>query len=357
MNQPLPQTGRGACSNPENRFTRQSNQPVDDGWAREIEELPGLETRVEPELARTIISRNQSPDVPVDQSINPYRGCEHGCVYCFARPSHSYLDLSPGLDFETRLFYKSNAVERLEVELKKPGYQCKPIALGINTDAYQPIERQLRLTRRLLETLAEHRHPVSILTKGVTILRDLDILEDLARDNLVSVSVSITTLNHDLKRRMEPRTASPRARLNILSAMRKIGIEPGVMVAPIIPAINDAELEKILERAAGAGATRAGYVMLRLPHELKILFRDWLAIHYPDRAGHVMSLVQQLHGGRDYDSRFGQRQTGQGHFAKLVARRFTVAARRHDLSQDERPGLDCSRFQPPPSDGDQLKLI
>jgi len=348
---------RGACSNPENRFTRQSNQPVDDGWAQEIEELPKLETRVEPELARTIISRNRSPDVPLDQSINPYRGCEHGCVYCFARPSHSYLDLSPGLDFETRLFYKSNAVERLEAELRKPGYQCKPIALGINTDAYQPIERKLGLTRRLLETLAEYRHPVSILTKGVTILRDLDILEDLARDNLVSVSVSITTLNHDLKRRMEPRTASPRARLNILSAMRKIGIEPGVMVAPIIPAINDAELEKILERAAGAGATRAGYVMLRLPHELKTLFRDWLATHYPDRAGHVMSLVQQLHGGRDYDHEFGRRQTGQGQFADLIASRFRLACKRHGLNQDSSESLNRTAFYKPQRSGEQFRLL
>ncbi|TVQ32808.1 MAG: PA0069 family radical SAM protein [Wenzhouxiangella sp.] len=350
-------TARGAQSNPDNRFVRQRSQVVDDGWARELEELPRLETQVTAEMARTVISRNQSPDVPVEQSINPYRGCEHGCVYCFARPSHSYLDLSPGLDFETRLFYKANAVERLENELRKPGYVCKPIALGINTDAYQPIERKIGLTRRLLELLYEHRHPVSLLTKGVTILRDLDILQDMARDNLVSVAVSITTLNHDLKRRLEPRTASPVARLNILSKLRDIGIQPGVMVAPIIPAINDAELEKILERAAGAGASRAGYVVLRLPHELKDLFADWLKTHYPDRASHVTSLIHQLHGGRAYDSSFGKRQTGSGTLAELIARRFELARRRFGLDQDSATALNTTLFRKPSRHGDQFKLL
>ncbi len=348
---------RGAQANPAHRFARQQRETVDDGWARELEELPRLETQVTAEMARSVISRNQSPDVPVEQSVNPYRGCEHGCVYCFARPSHSYLDLSPGLDFETRLFYKANAVERLEAELRKPGYACKPIALGINTDAYQPIERRIGLTRRLLELLYEYRHPVSLLTKGVTILRDLDILQDMARDNLVSVAVSITTLNHDLKRRLEPRTASPVARLNILSRLRDIGIEPGVMVAPVIPAINDAEIEKILERAAGAGAARAGYVVLRLPHELKGLFADWLKTHYPDRASHVTSLVHQLHGGRTYDSRFGTRQTGTGTLAELIARRFEVARRRFGLAQDSTTRLNTELFKPPSRNGDQFRLL
>lgn len=336
---------------------RQYSEAVDDGWARELEELPRLETQVTAEMARSVISRNQSPDVPVEQSINPYRGCEHGCVYCFARPSHSYLDLSPGLDFETRLFYKANAVERLEAELRKPGYVCKPIALGINTDAYQPIERKIGLTRRLLELLYEYRHPVSLLTKGVTILRDLDILQDMARENLVSVAVSITTMNHDLKRRLEPRTASPVARLNILTALRDISIDPGVMVAPIIPAINDAELEKILERSAGAGATRAGYVMLRLPHELKDLFGSWLKTHYPERASHVASLIRQLHGGRDYDSSFGTRQTGSGTLAELIAQRFDLASRRHGLKHGSDTPLNTSLFKIPTQIGDQFQLL
>jgi DNA repair photolyase len=348
--------GRGATSNPQSRFDRREHDSFDDGWESEIEDLPRLDTTVAAERARSIITRNESPDVPFEQSINPYRGCEHGCVYCFARPSHSYLDLSPGLDFETKLFHKENAVELLEAELRKPGYRCRPIVLGINTDAYQPIERELRLTRRLLELLAEYRHPVSLLTKGVTILRDLDVLADLARDDLVSVSVSITTLDKDLKRTLEPRTASPAARLRILSELRGIGIRPGVMVAPVIPAINDHEMEAILRASAKAGATRAGYVVLRLPHELKDVFRDWLATHYPDRAEHVMSLVRQLYGGRDYDPTWGRRQTGAGHLAQLIAGRFRVARRRHGLDGDDRPPLSTSKFQIPARSGDQLGL-
>lgn len=349
--------GRGATANTPSRFARRSNEVVHDGWAEELEALPTLATTVRAESARSIISRNRSLDVPFDQSINPYRGCEHGCVYCFARPSHAYLDLSPGLDFETRLFHKENAVELLEAEMRKPGYQCRPIVLGINTDAYQPIERELRLTRRLLELLAEYRHPVSLLTKGVTVLRDLDVLADLARDNLVSVSVSITTLDNDLKRTLEPRTASPAARLRILSELRGIGIRPGVMVAPVIPAINDNEMEAILEASAQAGATRAGYVVLRLPHELKDVFRDWLATHYPERAEHVMSLVRQLYGGRDYDPTWGSRQTGTGHLAQLIAGRFRVARRRHGLDGDDRQPLTTDRFRVPSRSGDQMALF
>ncbi len=351
------QKGRGATKNPESRFSALRTATFDDGWTRELEELPALRTTVQAERSRSIISRNRSPDIPFEQSINPYRGCEHGCVYCFARPSHSYLDLSPGFDFETRLFQKENAVELLEEELRQPGYRCRPIVLGINTDAYQPVERDIRLTRRLLELLAEYRHPVSLLTKGVTILRDLDILADLARENLVSVSVSITTLDNDLKRTLEPRTASPAARLRILSELRGIGIRPGVMVAPVIPAINDHEIEAILRASAEAGATRAGYVVLRLPHELKDLFRDWLANHYPDRAEHVMSLVRQLYGGRDYDPSWGRRQTGSGHLAQLIAGRFRVARKRYGLDRDDTPPLETGKFTRPARTGDQGSLF
>jgi DNA repair photolyase len=357
-NQPsVTQPGRGISCAPAQRFSRQISTPIDDGWSQELDDLPKLQTDVRPEIARSIVNSINSPDIPIKQSINPYRGCEHGCVYCFARPSHSYLDLSPGLDFETKLSYKANAVELLEERFRRPGYQVKPIALGINTDTYQPIERKLGLTRKLLELMLEYRHPVSLLTKGVTMMRDLDLLEQLAEQNLVAVSISITTLNADLKRRMEPRTASPRARLNMLSRLREIGIRPGVMVAPVIPAINDGELETILARAAGAGATHAGYVVLRLPHELNDLFRDWLKAHYPDRARHVMSLVNQLHGGKDYDSRFGLRQTGQGPFAQLLAQRFRTALRRTGLNSETTGDLNCDSFRVPVRGGDQFSLI
>ncbi len=357
MNPARPDRTRSTQANLPNRFARQQREAFDDGWQGEIESLPPLETRVSAEQARSILSYNQSPDVPVDRSINPYRGCEHGCVYCFARPSHAYLDLSPGLDFETRLFYKANAVELLEAEFRKPGYQPKPIALGINTDAWQPIERNLGLARRLLELMVEYRHPVSILTKGVTLMRDLDLLEELARDNLVSVAISITTLDNDLKRRMEPRTASPKARLRMLSALAEIGIHPGVMVAPVIPAINDAEIEQILDQSAAAGAKRAGYVVLRLPHELKTLFRDWLAEHFPERADHVISLIRQLHGGKDYDHHFGRRQSGSGTLAKLIASRFDLARKRFGLDEEEDRTLTTRAFRVPNRTGDQFSLF
>lgn len=350
-------TGRGAGSNPDGRFARTASATFDDGWQREVEDLPELVTTVTAETARSIISRNKSPDVGFEQSINPYRGCEHGCVYCFARPSHAYLDLSPGLDFETRLFYKENAAALLEAELRKPGYQCKPIVLGINTDAYQPIEKRLKLTRDLLELLLEYRHPVSILTKGITILRDLDVLEQLAQRNLLSVSVSLTTLDPDLKRRLEPRTASPAGRLKVLSAMREIGLSPGVLLAPIIPQINDREIEVMLESAANAGAGSAGYVLLRLPHELRSLFREWLETHYPDRARHVISVVRQMRGGREYDSTFGTRMTGTGPFATLIRNRFRVACRKFGLDGEDRVALDTTQFRCPPRSGDQLALI
>jgi DNA repair photolyase len=334
--------GRGALSNPAGRFDALTVEQSDDGWYQE--EVPGnLQETVLPDAARGIITSNDSPDVGFDVSINPYRGCSHACVYCFARPTHAYLGLSPGLDFETKLFYKADAVKLLEAELSKPRYVCKPIALGINTDGYQPLERRLGVTRSILEVLARCRHPVSLITKSALILRDLDLLADLARDRLVSVTLSITSLSDEIKRTLEPRTASPQARLRVIAALAQAGVPVGVMVAPVIPAITDHELEAILRAAREAGASRASYVLLRLPHEVKLLFREWLLEHYPERAKHVMSLINQARGGKDYDSQFGVRMRGTGPYAELLRARFEVAARklgfaeagnRHDLRTD-----------------------
>jgi DNA repair photolyase len=333
-----PLTGRGALSNPVGRFERHRREAVDDGWYQE--EVPDfVPTSIEPDRARSVISRNDSPDIPFEQSINPYRGCSHGCVWCYARPSHSYVGLSPGLDFETRLFYKRDAGKVLQEELAKPGYVCKPITLGANTDPYQPIERQMRVTRDILEVLARCRHPVTIITKGALVLRDLDLLVDLAKDGLAGVGVSITTLDARLKRLMEPQAASPQARLRTVQRLSEAGVPTGVMIAPVIPALTEHELEAILEASAAAGARWAGYVLLRLPHEVKDLFREWLAAHYPDRAHHVMSLVQQMRGGKDYDSSFGTRMRGTGTLAQLLRSRFQIACRRL--------GLGTSRQQPP----------
>ncbi len=284
--------GRGATINPPGRFVSQPGEAVDDGWYREATP-DSVATEVRAEAARTVISRNDSPDIPFTQSINPYRGCEHGCVYCYARPSHAYLDLSPGLDFETRLFYKPDAARLLRAELARPGYRCAPIMLGANTDPYQPLEKRLRVTREILEVLLRSRHPLNIVTKGALILRDLDLLQEFARMNLVCVMVSLTTLDPELKRTLEPRAASPQARLRVIRALALAGVPVGVLTAPMIPAVNDAELEALLEAAAGAGARYAGYVLLRLPHEVKDLFRAWLEQHLPLRAGHVMSLIRQ----------------------------------------------------------------
>ncbi|MDQ1121015.1 MULTISPECIES: PA0069 family radical SAM protein [Pseudoxanthomonas] len=342
--------GRGAGSHLPGRFERTVSQAEDDGWhAEESEEFaaPRLRTQVSEETARSIISRNQSPDVGFTQSVNPYRGCEHGCSYCFARPSHAYLNLSPGLDFETRLFAKTNAPELLRRELARPGYVPSPIALGINTDAYQPIERKLRLTRRLIEVFAETRHPFSLITKNALVERDLDLLVPLARDNLVSVHFSVTSLDPHLSARLEPRASAPHARLRAMRALHEAGVPVGVMVAPVIPWINDQALEAVLEAARDAGAETAGYVLLRLPHEVAPLFRDWLQAHHPDRAAHVMSTVRQARGGKDYDSAFGKRMRGQGVYADLLARRFAVAHRRLGYADTPRRSLDCSRFVRP----------
>jgi DNA repair photolyase len=341
-----PPKGRGALSNPTGRFEHHQREAVDDGWYQE--EVPDfIPTSIEPDRARSVIARNDSPDIPFEQSINPYRGCSHGCVYCYARPSHSYLGLSPGLDFETKLFYKKEAGKVLEEELAKPGYVCKPITLGANTDPYQPIERRMRVTRGILEVLARCRHPVTIITKSALVLRDLDLLTDLAKHGLAGVAVSITTLDAELKRVMEPQTASPRARIEAVRKLNEAGVPTGVMVAPVIPALTDHEMEAILEAAAAAGARWAGYVLLRLPHEVKDLFREWLAAHYPDRAEHVMALVRQMRGGKDYDSSFGTRMRGTGPVAELLRNRFQIACRRLGLGSTRVQPPDVSLFRPP----------
>ncbi|MDI3259214.1 MAG: PA0069 family radical SAM protein [Sinobacteraceae bacterium] len=347
--------GRGAASFTVGRFERRTYQAEDDGWHHEEDAAPRLPTQVREDIARSVISRNDSPDVGFSQSVNPYKGCEHGCVYCFARPSHAYLDLSPGLDFETKLFAKTNAAARLREELAKPGYRCSPIALGINTDAYQPIERRYRVTRQCLEVFAETNHPVSFVTKSALIERDLDLLAEMARRGLVSVHFSVTTLDNALASRMEPRASAPHARLRAIERLSAAGVPVGVMVAPVIPMITDRELEAILEAAYEHGARSAGYVLLRLPHELKDIWREWLGIHFPDRAEHVMSLIRQMRGGKDYDSAFGTRMRGEGPFAQLIAQRFAKTARR--LGYGALPALNSGDFMPPRKASPQGELF
>lgn len=354
---PEPRKGRGALSNPSGRFDRTRVESIDDGWSPQDEMAPNPATTAEVDSARSILTHNDSPDVPFEQSINPYRGCEHGCVYCFARPSHSYVGLSPGLDFETRLFYKPDAARLLEVELLRPGYTCRPIAIGTNTDAYQPIERRLRLMRDILEVLLRCRHPVTITTKGALVERDIDLLAALAADGLVRVFVSLTTLDPALKRTLEPRAASAEARLRTLQRLAAAGVPAGVMVAPVIPVITDHELEAILEAAADAGARRAAYVLLRLPYEVKDLFREWLEVHHPQRAAHVMQRLCEQRGGREYDSSFGVRGTGRGPLAELLARRFELACRRFGLETGAFMSLRTDLFAPARlAGGSQLEL-
>jgi len=328
--------GRGAVSNAEGRFARQTSSDFDDGWDTLSETAAKVTTHVTVEHSKTIISRNTSPDVPFDQSVNPYRGCEHGCVYCFARPSHSWLDLSPGLDFETRLFAKQNAATLLTAELGKKNYQPKTIALGVNTDAYQPVERQWKITRQILEVLQAHRHPVSIVTKSALIERDIDILGDMARDNLCSVIISVTTLEKHLCTIMEPRAAAPKRRLKTIETLRAAGIPTGILFAPAIPFINDNELESVVAAAADHGALSASYVLLRLPHELKELWAQWLAQHYPDRAARVMKIIRLMRDGADYQADFKTRMTGTGEFAELLNTRFKLALRKHGLKPGSR---------------------
>jgi len=349
--------GRGSSSNVAGRFDSLTLEKTDDGWYQD-EIVENLSETVLPDRARSVITSNNSPDVGFDVSINPYRGCAHGCVYCFARPTHSYLGLSPGLDFETKLFYKADAVNILEAELAKPNYVCKTIALGINTDGYQPLEKRLQVTRSILAVLARCRHPVTIVTKSALIVRDLDLLTDLAKDKLVSVMVSVTSLTNDIKRTLEPRTASPQARLRVIQQLSEAGVPVGVLVAPVIPAITDHEIEDIMSAAKEAGASRAGYVLLRLPHELKVIFREWLAEHYPDRAKHVMSLINQSRGGKDYDSQFGTRMRGTGPYAELLRTRFDLAKRKLGFAgAEERYELDTSLFRPPVKATPQLSLF
>lgn len=357
IDRPQVHKGRGAVSNPEGRFESTRAEIVDDGWGTIDEPLPPLETIVQPEPARTIISRNKSPDIRFDQSINPYRGCEHGCIYCYARPAHAYVNLSPGLDFETRLFYKKDAASLLEQELAAPSYKCSPITIGANTDPYQPIEREYRVTRSILEVLARYKHPFSMITKSAMIERDLDILAPLARDNLVQIFVSVTTLSNDLKRTLEPRTASPAARLRTIRQLNEAGVRVGVMVAPVIPVLTDSEVEKILQAAADAGARSAGYVLLRLPHEVKDLFRDWLEQNEPLRAAHVMSRLHAMRSGRDNDPRWGHRLRGEGEYAELLRKRFDIACARVGLNRGAPFAHNLSLFKRPTLGPEQLALI
>lgn len=379
--------GRGALSNASGRFEQLVREEFDDGWSngqelgqerdlkRDRDDLrteahdghkewewdpddippPKLRTTLIPDATRTIIAWNDSPDLPFDRSVNPYRGCEHGCIYCYARPSHAYLGYSPGLDFETRLVFKPDAAARLRAELGKPGYACAPIALGSNTDPYQPVERDLGITRAVLEVLAECGHPVMIVTKSARVERDLDILGAMAKANRCSVAVSVTTLDRSLSRRMEPRASAPHRRLETIRRLTGAGIPTGVMAAPMIPFVNDAELESILEHARAAGALGASYTMLRLPLEIADLFREWLAEHYPDRAGRVMERVRDMRGGKDYDSTFGRRMRGTGPVAELIAKRFRLAVQR--LEFPGFPALDPSGFTPPLPETGQLSLL
>ena len=350
--------GRGAVSNATGRYEAARAVAVDDGWQPD-DDLPPRRTTVTIDAARSIIARNNSPDIPFDQSINPYRGCEHGCVYCYARPTHAYGGLSPGLDFETKLFAKKDAARLLEAELRRPGYRCRTIVLGANTDPYQPIERTYRISRQILEVLAAYEHPVSIITKSALVVRDLDILTPMAERGLAEVRVSVTTLDGGLARKMEPRAAAPHRRLETIRRLSAAGVPTGVMAAPIIPFLNDAELERILEAAAAAGAEAAGYVLLRLPLEIKDLFAEWLATHVPGKAKHVLNQIRDSRGGRLNSAEFGSRMRGSGPQADLLAKRFRLACRRYGLNVPDRSGfsLDTRHFRPPPKAGDQLSFL
>ncbi|WP_136066766.1 PA0069 family radical SAM protein [Modicisalibacter radicis] len=348
---PRPRKGRGATYDPPNRFAPSASEAVDDGWWQD--DVPErLATLVSDEASRSALSWNRSPDLPFDRSLNPYRGCEHGCIYCYARPSHAYWDLSPGIDFETRLIARTGLVERLREEFCKPGYACRPINLSGNTDCYQPLEAERGTTREILELLLECRHPVVLVTKGALILRDRELLAEMAAKRLVRVFISLTSLDAELKRSLEPRTASPQARLKVMRELSAAGIPVGALLSPMIPGLNDHELERLLEAACEAGASTAGWTLLRLPHEVAPLFEDWLAQHYPERAGKVMSLIRQSRGGADYDSRFGRRMRGEGVFADMLAQRFRRASRRLGLAGRSDDMLDCRNFRPPHRQGD-----
>jgi DNA repair photolyase len=351
--------GRGATTNVSGRFENAQREAFDDGWSA-LDELPPFKTEVIMEKPRNIITRNESPDISFDRSINPYRGCEHGCVYCYARPTHAYLGLSPGLDFETKLFAKEGAADLLKRELAAKNYRPQTIAMGANTDPYQPIERQYRITRSVLEVLAEFDHPVGIVTKSNLVLRDVDILGAMAKKGLAKVFVSVTTVDRDLARRMEPRAPTPERRLEAIAGLAAAGVPVGVMTAPILPAINDAEIETILTRAHAAGAREAGYTLLRLPLELRDIFREWLLVNYPDKLKHAMSLVQSTRNGKDYESTWGRRMAGSGPYAWMIGRRFEVAARKLGY-REEGEKLRLDLFHPPERRGEssaqQLSLF
>jgi len=347
--------GRGTSSNASGRYEPLARVAFDDGW-QGLEQLPPFKTTVTVDATRKIITRNDSPDLSFDRSINPYRGCEHGCVYCFARPTHAYLGLSPGLDFESKLFMKPNAPELLERELSAPDYSPKTIAIGTNTDPYQPIERRYQIMRRILEVLDRASHPVGIVTKSALVLRDLDILTRMAKRDLVKVAISVTTLDAKLARVMEPRAATPPRRLGALRELVKAGVPASVLVAPVIPAINDAEIERILEAVAETGVRHAGYVLLRLPLELKDLFREWLIENFPDRYRHVINLVRETRGGKDYDSSWGKRQTGSGPIAWMIGRRFEVACERLGFNSAS-VKMSTEHFRAPRPASEQLNLL
>ncbi|MGF7208795.1 DNA repair photolyase [Skermanella aerolata] len=352
--------GRGAISNESSRFERERRVLVDDGWDARgedgREEERGPATVVGDDSARTAIARNASPDVPFDQSLNPYKGCEHACIYCFARPTHAYLGLSPGLDFETRIFRKKNAAELLERDLRAKNYVCQPLAIGANTDPYQPVERTERITRSVLEVCRDFNQPVGIITKSALVTRDLDILGPMSERGLAAVAISVTTLDRELARRMEPRASTPARRLEAVRELTAAGVPVSVLASPMIPALNDHELEAILEAGAAAGAVGGSYIMLRLPLEIKDLFEEWLREHVPDRADRVLSLIRQARAGGLYQSEFGTRMTGTGPIAELLSRRFKLACRRLNLT-GRRWDLDCTQFRPPPKAGDQLSLL
>ncbi len=349
--------GRGSGVNPSGRFEPFARSAVDDGWST-LDELPALKTEVQAETARTIITTNASPDISFDRSANPYRGCEHGCVYCFARPSHAYMGLSPGLDFETRLFAKPNAASLLAEEIARPGYVVKPLAIGTNTDPYQPIERREKLMRAMLEVLEAANHPVGIVTKSALVLRDIDILSRMAEKGLARVALSVTTLDRTLARAMEPRASTPTKRLEAVRALSEAGVPTMVMTAPIIPGLTDHEIERLLEAARAAGARDVGYVLLRLPLEVAPLFKEWLLRHYPGRYRHVLSLLRSMRGGKDYDADWGRRMTGTGAYAMQIRRRFELAADRLELNQGRAP-LRTDLFSPPKTSatGVQLSLL
>jgi DNA repair photolyase len=354
-----PRKGRGAVSNRSSRYDAEIKVAFDDGWGSSDlteDDLPPLRTTVTPDATRTIIARNASPDLGFDRSINPYRGCEHGCVYCFARPTHAYLGLSPGLDFETKLTAKFDGPALLEQELRAKSYRCAVMAMGTNTDPYQPIEREHRITRRILEVLAAFNHPVGIVTKSALVTRDVDILGPMAAKGLATVLLSVTTLDGDLARTMEPRASTPRKRLAAIAALARAGVPTGVMASPMIPALNDSELEAILTAAREAGAIRAGMTLLRLPLEIKDLFTEWLEAHAPGKAKHVLSLIRQSRAGRLNDPNFHSRFVGTGAYAEMMAQRFRLACHKLGLNQTE-VRLDTTRFRPPPRAGDQLALL